>query len=297
MVNANATEHSPGFITKYFNGKFYDYSIDWYQQVGSKIVQTMFIQAVIIPWVGLATSAIVPKIKRKLDGGDPYKTKKTSMAVFKALYSGGDYVIHFKYSGILNITYVTMLYGIGMPALFPIAAINYFNQYVAERIIVAWYMRMPAALDDKLTVNCIEKLRFAPLLFLVNGYWMLGNTQIFKNTWNFIDDSSKHMLSQHYPAFVIQWNTPALIFGMLAICLFILQKCAGDYLAHWGFQMAEKELVVDEDLPNFFKSVKLNQADELIKENENMKDNFGFEPNDPDTIEILDATKLPKKAI
>lgn len=28
-----------------------------------------------------------------------------------------------------------------------------------------------------------------------------------------------------------------------------------------------------------------------------MKENFGFEHNDPDTIEVLDATKVPEKAI
>jgi hypothetical protein len=39
----------------------------------------------------------------------------------------------------------------------------------------------------------------------------------------------------------------------------------------WGFAMASKEIKVDEDLPNFFKSVKLSQADELVKENENMQ--------------------------
>jgi hypothetical protein len=135
----------------------------------------MFINAVIIPYVGLSTTVGIPWVKRKMDGGNPRKTKKTSMAVYKALWSGGDYVIHFKYSGILNISYITLMYGMGMPALFPIAALNYFNQYICERIIVAWFMKMPAALDEKLTVNCIERLKMAPLIFLINGYWMLGN--------------------------------------------------------------------------------------------------------------------------
>ena len=64
----------------------------------------------------------------------------------------------------------------------------------------------------------------------------------------------------------------------------------------WGYGLSDGEINVDEDLPNFFNCVKLSHADELIKENENMKENFGFEYNDPDTIEILDATKIPKKA-
>lgn len=61
--------------------------------------------------------------------------------------------------------------------------------------------------------------------------------------------------------------------------------------------MASQDIVVDEDLPNFYKSVKLSHADELIAENTNMMENYGFEPNDPDTISVLDSTVVPKKAI
>lgn len=118
---------------------------------------------------------MIPKVKRTLDGGDYYKTKKTSMAAFKALWSGADYIIHAKYAAMINVCYVSMMYGVGMPFLFPIAALNFFNQYCVERIIVAWFMKQPSALDDKLTVNCLKMLRFAPLLFLINGYWMIGN--------------------------------------------------------------------------------------------------------------------------
>lgn len=109
----------------------------------------MFINAFATPFIGLGTTSNIPKCKRKLDsGGNPRKTKKTSLAVFKTLYSGSEYVIHFKYSAILNIVFVTMLYGIGLPSLFPIAAMNFFNQYSVERYIVARHMKMPAALDN-----------------------------------------------------------------------------------------------------------------------------------------------------
>lgn len=61
--------------------------------------------------------------------------------------------------------------------------------------------------------------------------------------------------------------------------------------------MSSRDIEVDEDLPNFFEAVRLTAADELIKENENMRDKFGFEPNDPDTIDKLQKTKIPKKAM
>lgn len=182
----------------------------------------MFINAAVIPWTGMMVPKLIKWIKKKRNGGSPYKTKATSMAGFKMIWGGGDYVIHFKYSGMLNITYVTMLYGIGMPALFPIAALNYFNQYISERMVVAWNMKMPAALDNQLTLNCLSMLRFAPLMFLVNGSWMISNAQIFKNTWSYIPDSSEPMLSHHHLEWHVNWASPVTIFAVYSIALYVL---------------------------------------------------------------------------
>jgi hypothetical protein len=67
----------------------------WYSDVGYQILQTMLINAVkppIMVFVGYA----IPALKRWLDRSrtnDEYKTKKTSMYAYKALYSGADYKV------------------------------------------------------------------------------------------------------------------------------------------------------------------------------------------------------------
>lgn len=109
------------------------------------------------------------------------------MAVYKMLHSGIEYDIHFKYSAVLNVACVTMMYGVGMPILFPIAAFNFMNQYICERIVVAYQVRKPPVLDDKLAKNAIQILYWSPILLLFNGYWMLSNPQIFENIWSYID--------------------------------------------------------------------------------------------------------------
>ena len=38
LVNANMSEHEPKVLTKYITGLYYDYSPNWYQNVGEKIV-------------------------------------------------------------------------------------------------------------------------------------------------------------------------------------------------------------------------------------------------------------------
>ena len=126
---------------------------------------------------------------RKMDrswGKDEYKTKKTSLQLYVDLYSGPEYMIHFKYSGIMNVTFVTMMYGMGMPVLFLIAGFNYFVLMSLERILVAYFYQLPPTLDDKLTKNAIGILKFGPLLYLFVGYWMLSNKQIFHNTFSAI---------------------------------------------------------------------------------------------------------------
>ena len=83
-----------------------------------------------LPYITIAMGFGIPWLKKKLDSkftNDHYTTKKTAMAQYKDLYSGSNYVIHFKSAGVINIVWVTMMYGIGLPILFPVAAFNFFN--------------------------------------------------------------------------------------------------------------------------------------------------------------------------
>ena len=63
----------------------------------------------------------------------------------------------------------------GMPVLFPLCALNFLNQWICERVVIAKFMQLPPALDDTLMKNVVIKLKWAPLLFIVNGYWMISN--------------------------------------------------------------------------------------------------------------------------
>lgn len=219
------------------------------------------------------------------------------MAVYRDLYSGGDYVIHFKYSGILNIVYLTCMYGVGMPILFPLAALNFVNAYICERIVVAYFMKQPPALDDKLTKNALEMIKYAPLLMLFNGYWMISNQQIFKNTYSFIEDTTKRMISQHYFTWDVNWATPALLMCGASIFLILIQKILGERLMKLGFTLQAKEIEVDEDLPPFLTTVKLSQANEIVAEEKNMRYHFRFGTNDGDTIDSLNKAIVPKRSI
>ena len=104
-----------------------------------------------------------------------YQTKKTNMQTYIDIYSGTEYLIHFKYSGILNVTFVTLMYGIGQPILFPIAFLSYFILYSIERVLIAYFYQLPPTFDETMTKNALGILRWATLFYLFFGYWQISN--------------------------------------------------------------------------------------------------------------------------
>ena len=125
-----------------------------------------------------------------------------------------------------NITYITMLYGVGLPILFPIAILSFIILYCVERYQVAKIYKMPPAMDAMLTKNALRRLSFSPLLLLINGYWMLSNLQIFGNTVNRIDKQGDRMATGHNldSATYLDQATPLLLAGVPLLGIIVLQR-------------------------------------------------------------------------
>jgi len=67
------------------------------------------------------------------------------------------------------------MYGVGLPILFPIAAISFLTLYLVEKTMVYYSYRQPPMYDEKLNNNVLRILTYAPILFLAFGFWMLSN--------------------------------------------------------------------------------------------------------------------------
>lgn len=198
LVNANFEEVGLPLATV-FDGPFRDFTPTWYTNVGYRVTQTMLINA-FFPYIEFTIAYVKLNLFRWKDrsfGSDTYKTQKTSIQTYIDVYSGPEYMIHFKYSGMLNVTFVTMLYGMGIPILFPIAALTYFNLYTLERLATTYFYQLPPTFDDKLTKNAVKIIRFAPLVYLFFGYWMLSNKQIFTDMAKYILYTNEIPLTFH----------------------------------------------------------------------------------------------------
>jgi hypothetical protein len=274
LVNANFSEVSLGIgLTNGFKGPYPDYTVDWYNSVGGVLVSTMLLNAFMPPlyeFQAVATAWFFQKMDQgwKRGAEAKYETKQKQIYSYLDLYTGPDYIVHYKFSTILNIIYVTMLYGLGMPVLFPIAIISFFIFWATERWQVAYCYQMPPAMDDKMTVNAINLLSYTPILFLLNGFWMLGNRQIFQGVVNQIAYSTSVMVTGHNWSTVasVTQATPMLLIGFALMFITFMRVFFYDLLTQWGFTLTSHNIEVDEDLPNFFEAVKLKDADWIVNE-------------------------------
>ena len=136
LVNGNLTEHQPYAITAMLNGAYYDYSPNWYGNVGATIMLTQIIQAV-LPWVNLLIAFLMKHLFYCKDRGctnNIYKTSCKTMAAYKATYVGPEFLIHYTYANALTVAYTTFLFGIQMPIMFPLAALFMISTRITDRI-------------------------------------------------------------------------------------------------------------------------------------------------------------------
>jgi len=94
-------------------------------------------------------------------------------------------------------TFVTFMYGLAVPLLFPIAFIYFLVSYIVERLALAYSYRKPPMFDDVLNQSAINMLKIAPVFMMIFGYWIFGNRQIFYNIVNGREYRTNPVLTSH----------------------------------------------------------------------------------------------------
>lgn len=183
VVNANLAEQGFPLNIMSTSRGLSDFSHLWFSDIGVTLTGAMLFN-VYYPIVEFFMFGAMRKAFRFMDRGfsnNMKKTKKTTIQVYVDLYSGPIFFIHYKYSAIMNIVFVTMMYGMGIPVLFPIAAASLFVLYFIEKFMLYYVYREPPMYDEKLNTNALNILTWAPILFLSFGYWMLSSKQLLGN--------------------------------------------------------------------------------------------------------------------
>jgi len=156
-------------------------------------------------WFPIANEMLwfsIRTLKRILDKcrakeGSP--TKSVTMQQYCNIFAGPNFFLHFKYSSILNTMFICMMYGAGMPQLFPLALITYCVVYFIEKYMLYYVYKSPPAYDEYLSEAVLGRMKIAPLFLLGFGYWMLTNKQILSNDYlEHIERKTDAFNSQHY---------------------------------------------------------------------------------------------------
>lgn len=164
--------------------------------MGPQFIQTMIVFA-FFPYINFLIFFAIRLFRRFLDSGmyflpglfnsckNKHTTKSRTITQYVELYSGQEIFLHFKYSNFMNIVFIAFTNGITFPVLWPIALVGLINNYFVERVLLAYYYKLPPVLDNIIDKECLKLLRFAPIPMLLNAYWALGNRQMFFNEYTF----------------------------------------------------------------------------------------------------------------
>jgi hypothetical protein len=244
---------------------------------------------------------------RLLDNGfsrNTERTKKTTLQQYIELYSGPIFFIHYKYSAILNIVFVTMMYGMGLPILFPIASLSLLTLYCMEKIMLHYVYREPPMYDEKLNKNALSILTWAPCLFLTFGYWMLSNKQLLGNTlphtWMYKDDTnikSGHEWTEVFSSETYSWGNPAMPLLVTFWVVVFLCFFRNTILKLWNLVpvLSIADFEIDEGLPNYFETIDDNDRNWSITEEEYSNKYLGVKALDTYTFEKFRTTTIGQK--
>ena len=185
LCTANLVGQLPdGIVNAFgFKGPESDFSQNWFTNIGDTIVGSMkfniyFPIGMEIMWFSMRF------MKRFLDrmGATPEcPTKSKTIQQYVNKFNGPVYFMHYKYSSIMNIIFLTMMFGPGMPILFPIAFASILVLYSLEIFMLYYVYQAPPAYDELLNNTVLSNLAWAPLFLLSFGYWTLTNPQLMDN--------------------------------------------------------------------------------------------------------------------
>lgn len=182
MTNANLSNQPVSFGL--VAGSYPDFDSAWFRSVGDIIVAAMVFN-VYYPIIEVGMYWCMRALFRCLDRGCTVKgsTRSTSIQGYINTYQGPLYFMHYKYSSVLNIMFITFMYGFGMPVLFPISCLSMLVLYFVEKTMLFYGYVLPPMYDERLSQAVLTKLQFAPILYCIFGYWMASNRQLMSNQY------------------------------------------------------------------------------------------------------------------
>ena len=203
--------------------------------------------------------------------------------------------MHFRYSNLVNVAFVTMMYGTVMPILYPIALLSYLIVYFCRITMLFYVNKKPLDYDGTLNKLTLNKLKLASLVSLGANYWQLLNPRFF---------GLKHGSDVH-PDYKIQYLNPVFVFNnfrvafpvmimfyTLLIYLTFSRKIMDLRNKFWG----QSETINSQDLKPYFESLQEHDLRQMIDEEDYNRTQFNYKCMDISTLEYLEDRQLDRSS-
>ena len=203
---------------------------------------------------------------------DSKHSKCKSIQQYVDLYSGPEFQLHYRFSALLNVVFVTLLYGTGMPLLFIFAVLTFLGTNIMDRILLAKFYQQPPNFDISLSKKVNGVLPIAGILHLLMGYWMYTNPYLTSNTLLEFETSASNPKNGH--TFGIIENNYLLCLPLLALLAFMFFTLGG--IIKRICSAGGKKSTVEEDLPTYHRALTGNDLQMLIGEEQFMREKFVY---------------------
>ena len=120
---------------------------------------------------------LIAKLKKVIDNcgmtfkGKKYKTRCESINQYMRVHGGKTFHRHWRYSQVLVLVYMTMLFGAAIPILFPVTAFSLFIYFHEQIILIYKFYDVPPKHSSGMNLKFIKELRPAPLVLFLFSFW------------------------------------------------------------------------------------------------------------------------------
>jgi len=277
LMNANTVDSILFWLP--FRGQYTDLTFEWYNDVASSLVTTM-LTAAIMPVIQFFISFGMRRAFICLDRGFSCRkdrTKTKTIQQYVNLYSGPEYMMHAKYAVMLNVIFVTFMYGVAVPLLFPLAFLFFLVSFIVERLALAYSYRKPPMYDDVLNKSALSILKVAPVFMMLFGYWAMGNKQIFRNFVEGREYKTDPVITDHTGVeFKPDQSLPLFIFGALGLVFIFATELLASILRRVGILRKVAEDEVDEKLGSYIECLGPTNRKAWYVEESSMRKRLGL---------------------
>lgn len=145
--------HMPQFLIAVLpKGIYPDLTFEWYSNVGKAFIFTMGFNIgwPIAAFLMLYLLKLYSKLRDRGCSKEKTMTKAKTIQKFIELYSGPEFQIYTKYAALINVIFVTFVYGAALPLLFPIAEGFFISLYLIDKLLITYRYKIPSMVDVKL---------------------------------------------------------------------------------------------------------------------------------------------------